>query len=221
MDGEAGGEGKGEGKRGEGSGSRGGKNGGQTKRGCVYTQSREEARVRFVGCFRTSVRFILPVESSRGSLDKRTKGQLFGGGKDSWSNRPQRERHDAMGRSGYFPPTAHRLKIESPPSYGKDYLNLRSALAMRMPPHLSSLLPHAASTMSIARTAQHDHKRFRRRLWEGRSAVYVRGVYKYRSRYLSRDVIVLVRARACVCTRSKGESNWTHLRTLKERCCDY
>lgn len=161
MDGEAGGEGKGEGKRGEGSGSRGGKNGGQTKRGCVYTQSREEARVRFVGCFRTSVRFILLVESSRGSLDKRTKGQLFGGGKDSWSNRPQRERHDAMGRSGYFPPTAHRLKIESPPSYGKDYLNLRSALAMRMPPHLSSLLPHAASTVSIA---QHDHKRFRRRL---------------------------------------------------------
>lgn len=143
----------------------------------LYAVARGSAGTIRRRCFRTSVRFILLVESSRGSLDK---GQLFGGGKDSWSNRPQRERRDAMGRSGYFPPTAHRLKIESPPSYGKDYLNLRSAPTMRMPPHLSSLLPHGSCPRcqsrvpwnTITKGFDDDY---------GREEAYVRGVYKYRS----------------------------------------
>lgn len=76
--------------------------------GC-FVRRRERKR----GTIRSDVLDIGALHSSRvGSLDKRTKGQLFGGGKDSWSSRPQR--HDALGRSGYFPATAHRLKIESP-----------------------------------------------------------------------------------------------------------
>ena len=206
-------------------GSGGGKNGGQTKRGCVCTQPREEARVCFAGMFsnigalNSSRVESSRVESSRGSLDKRAKGQLFGGGKDSWSNRPRRERRDAMGRSGYFPPTAHRLKIESPPSYGKDYLNLRSALTTRMPAHLSSLLPHRPGCQSrvpcnaITKGFDDDY---------ARRSIYIYIYICTRSIQNIADIyVMLLCSRACVCTRSKGESNWTHLRTLKERCCDY
>lgn len=94
----------------------------QSADGFVRRRERKHA-VQFVRMFSN----IGVLHSSRaGSLDKRTKGQLFGGRKDSWSSRPQR--HDALGRSGYFPATAHRLKIESSPAKVRQGLPFESTI---------------------------------------------------------------------------------------------
>lgn len=149
------------------------------------------------GCFRTSVRFILRVESSRvGSLDKRTKGQLFGGGKDSWSNRPRRRETRRDGTKWLFSADCSPIKNRIPAKLRERLFEstigcLRIFRSFFPTVTVCPLCVHGVSIARARETPSQKAVAGTTIEGMGRNARCIRaGIYKYRSRYLSRDVIV-------------------------------